>query len=108
MSEDEVSKWLNSASKTKEDRKRTYSKFKDLLQELNASDLSTRQKETLALIKLMIDDDMEQENRILDAYEMVALLLRRVMKLENEVRQLKEGSGSQGRRPKKANNASVH
>lgn len=108
MSEDEVSKWLNSASKTKEDRKRVYSKFKDLLQELNASDLSTRQKETLALIKLMVDDDKKQEDRVLDTYEMVALLLRRVMKLENEVRQLKEGFASQGRRSKKANNASVH
>lgn len=69
MSEDEVSKWLNSASKTKEDRKRIYSKFKDLLQELNANDLSTRQKETLSLIKLMIDDDKKQEDSILDAYE---------------------------------------
>ncbi len=108
MSEDEVSKWLSSVSKRKEDSKRTYSKFKELVQELSVSDLSARQKETLALIKLMIDDDKEQEDRILDAYEMVALLLRRLMKLESEVRQLKEGSGSQGRRPKKTNNASVH
>jgi hypothetical protein len=38
---------------------------------------------------------------------MVALLLRRVMKLEKEISQLKEGLGSQDRRPKKANNASV-
>lgn len=108
MSEDEVSKWLSSALKTKEDRKHIYSKFKDLVQELNASDLSTRQKETLALIKLMIDDDKEQEDRVIDTYEMVALLLTRVMKLENEVRQLKEDFASQSRRPKKANNASVH
>jgi len=108
MSEDEVSKWLSSVSKRKEGSKRIYSKFKDLVQELSVNDLSTRQKEILALIKLMIDDDKEQENRILDAYEMVGLLLRRLMKLENEVRQLKEGSGSQGRRPKKTNNANMH
>jgi Mg2+ and Co2+ transporter CorA len=108
MSEDEVSKWLSSASKRKEESKRVYSKFKDLLQELSASDLSARQKETLALINLIIDDDKKQEDSILDAYEMVALLLRRVMKLEKEVSQLKEGFGSKDRRPKKANNTSVH
>jgi|WetSurMetagenome_2_1015567.scaffolds.fasta_scaffold863870_1 hypothetical protein len=108
MSEDEVNKWLSSVSKRKEDSKRIYSKSKDLLQELSTSDLSTRQKETLALIKLMIDDDKKEEDSILDAYEMVALLLRRLMKLEFEVRQLKEDFGSQGRRPKKANSASVH
>jgi len=107
MSEDEVSKWLSSVSKRKEDSKRIYSKFKDLLQELSISDLSTRQKETLALIKLMIDDDKEHEDSLLDAYETIALLLRRLMKLEKEVYQLKEGLGSQDRRPKKANNASV-
>jgi hypothetical protein len=62
----------------------------------------------LVLIKLIIDDDKKQEDSIIDAYEMVALLLRRVMKLESEVSQLKEGFGSQDRRPKKANNVSVH
>ena len=107
MSEDEVSKWLSSASKRKEDSKRIYFKFKDLLQELSVRDLSTRQKETLALIKLIIDDDKKHEDSIIDAYEMVALLLRRVMKLEKEVRQLKEDFGSQDRRAEKANNASV-
>ena len=108
MSEDEVSKWLSSVSKRKEDSKRIYSKFKDLLQELSISDLSARQKESLALIKLIIDDDKKHEDSIIDAYEMIALLLKRVMKLESEVSQLKEGFGSQDRRPKKANNASVH
>jgi hypothetical protein len=47
MSEDEVSKWLSSVSKRKEDNKRIYSKFKDSLQELSISDLGTKQKETL-------------------------------------------------------------
>ncbi len=108
MSEDEVSKWLSSASKRKEDSKHIYSRLKDLVQELSVSDFSVRQKETLALIKLIIDDDKKQEESIIDVYEMVALLLRRVMKLENEVRQLKEGFDSQNRRLKKANNASVH
>jgi Mg2+ and Co2+ transporter CorA len=107
MSEDEVSKWLSSASKRKEDNKRIYSQFKNLVQELSVSDLSTRQKETLALIKLIIDDDTKHEDSILDAYEMVALILRRLIKLEKEVSQLKESLGSQDRRPKKANNASV-
>jgi rubrerythrin len=108
MSEDEVSKWLSSASKRKEDSKRIYSQFKDLMQELSVSDLSARQKEILALVKLIIDDEKNHEDRVIDAYEMVALLLKRVMKLESEVRQLKEGVDSQVRRSKKANNASVH
>lgn len=108
MSEDEVSKWLSSMSKRKADSKHIYSKFENLLQELSVSDLSTRQKETLALIKLMIDDDKKHEDSILDAYEMVALLLRRVMKLEKEVSQLKESFGSKDRQLKKANNDSVH
>jgi len=107
MSEDEVSKWLSSASKRKEDSKRIYSKFKELVQELSVSDLSTRQKETLALIKLLIDDDKKQEDSILDAYELVALLLRRLMKLEKEVSQLKESLGSKDRRSRKTNNASM-
>lgn len=107
MSEDEVSKWLSSVSKRKEDSKRIDSKFKDLLQELSVSDLNTRQKENLALIKLIIDDNKKHEDSIIDAYEMVALLLRRVMKLEKGVSQLKESFGSQDRRPKKANNVSV-
>lgn len=108
MSEDQVSKWLSNLSKRKEDSKRIHSKFKDLLQELSISDLSTRQKETLALIKLIIDDDKKQEDSIIDAYEMVALLLKRVIKIESEVSQLKKDFDSQNRRPKKANNPSVH
>ena len=91
MTEDEITRWLSSLLKRKEDRKDLYTQFKDLLQESHLSlDLSTKQKETLALIKLIIDNDKKHEDGLIDAYEMIALLLRRVMNLEDKVNQLKK------------------